>query len=178
MNILTIAGSNSQTSINRQLAKHAASLFKESTSVDFNLSSFEIPLFSTEKEKELGTPKEVFLFAKQIDESDLIILSLAEHNGSFSAAFKNLLDWTSRIEGRKTFNNKPMLLLATSPGARGGQTVLEMAKNILPYQGTKILNFFSLPNFYENFDSNSGISNNEIKTELNKIVAETEANFD
>jgi chromate reductase, NAD(P)H dehydrogenase (quinone) len=177
MKILTIAGSNSQTSINRQLAKYTATLFNAEQHIDFDLSVHDIPLFSPKLENELGTPSEVILFAEQIDEADLIILSLAEHNGSFSAAFKNLLDWTSRIKDRKTFNNKPMLLMATSPGARGGQTVLEMAKNILPYQGTEILNYFSLPSFYENFEQNQGFINQKIKVELQNIILDIKSKF-
>lgn len=85
-----------------------------------------------------------------IGSCDGVILSLAEHNNHYSAAFKNLWDWTSRVN--KTFwADKPMLLMAASPGPRGGQNVLKNALEMFPYFGGNIIADFSLPSFYENF---------------------------
>ena len=42
------------------------------------------------------------------------------------AAFKNIYDWISVIE-KIVWSNKPILLMSTSDGARGGQSVLETA---------------------------------------------------
>ena len=63
-----------------------------------------------------------------------------------------------------------MFLLATSPGPRGGSTVLEIAKNRFPFQGGIVLNSFSLPNFNTNFDAEKGILNGALKNELNEII--------
>jgi hypothetical protein len=63
-----------------------------------------------------------------------------------------------------------MLLLATSPGARGGSTVLDIATKRFPFQGADLKASFSLPNFNENFDLENGITNPELKSELMKIV--------
>ena len=97
------------------------------------------------------------------------MISFAEHNGAYSSAFKNILDWTSRISAN-TFQGKPMLLLATSPGPRGGSTVLEIAKNRFPFQGGKVLNSFSLPTFQDNFEADKGITNIALKNDLNEII--------
>ena len=94
---------------------------------------------------------------------------MAEHNGAYSSAFKNILDWSSRIDA-KTFQQKPMLLLATSPGARGGKTVLEIAKNYFPYQGADIKGSYSLPSFNANFDPEIGITNEELKNQFLEII--------
>jgi len=99
---------------------------------------------------------------------------LAENNGSYSAAFKNLFDWMSRIEG-KTFFGKPMLLMATSPGKRGGLSVLEIAKNRFPRHDAIIIADFSLPLFRGNF-SDGKIINPDLDNELrNKVKAFSEA---
>lgn len=173
MKILAIGGSNSKNSINRSLAYFTAELFDDADIAKVDISAIDIPLFSVDKESELGTPSDVLNFAKQIDETDLIVISLAENNGSFNVGLKNILDWTSRIKDRKTFNNKPMLLMSTSPGARGGATVLESAKTLFPYAGATIKATFSLPEFYKNFDLEKGITNsvllNELKAMVNKI---------
>ena len=58
-----------------------------------------------------------------VNESIGIIISLAEHNGSYTSAFKNIYDWISVIE-TKVWGNKPLILLSTSDGQNAGKTVL------------------------------------------------------
>ena len=93
---------------------------------------------------------------------------IAEHNGAYTAVFKNLLDWMSRIEG-KTFYGKPMLLMATSTGKRGGQSVLEMAKSRFLRHNANIIAEYSLPEFKLNF-SDGKIINPERDKELRDKV--------
>jgi NAD(P)H-dependent FMN reductase len=100
----------------------------------------------------------------------LVIISFAEYNGAYTAAFKNIFDWISVIKS-KTFEDISMILMATSPGPRGGLTVLEMAKSRFPYHGANLKGSFFLPSFNQNFDSEKGIINEELKSELNQIVA-------
>jgi chromate reductase len=170
MNIMVIGGSNSTNSINRKFAIYAASLFENSTNTLFDLSKLDLPLYSIQLEEKIGIPKDVEAFAENIDATDLIVLSLAENNGSFNSGFKNIMDWTSRIKGRKIFGNKPMLLLATSPGARGGASVLETAQKLFPFQGAIVKNTFSLPSFNENFDDEIGITNEALLNALKTII--------
>jgi NAD(P)H-dependent FMN reductase len=42
---------------------------------------------------------------------------MAEHNGNYSASFKNVFDWCTRISG-KVFQEKAMLLMASSQGLK------------------------------------------------------------
>jgi chromate reductase, NAD(P)H dehydrogenase (quinone) len=167
--ILAFGASSSKTSINKQLAIYAANLFSNATVEILDLNDYEMPIYSVDREKENGIPALAQEFYSKIGSADLIVLSLAEHNGAYSSAFKNILDWASRINA-KTFQQKPMLLLATSPGPRGGSTVLEIAKNRFPFQGADLKGSFSLPNFNDNFDLETGITNPELKSELLKIV--------
>lgn len=170
MNILAIGGSNSKKSINKAFAYYTAQLFENASISKIDISELNIPIYSIDNENELGIPVEVIEFADKIDNTDLIVISLAENNGSFNVGIKNILDWTSRIKDRKTFNGKPMLLMATSPGARGGATVLESAKILFPFSGADVKATFSLPNFYQNFDLEKGIINIELLEDLKAIV--------
>ena len=170
--IIAIGGSNSSNSINRKLASFTASLLTASEVNTYDLSLVDVPIYSMQLETVIGIPEEVMNFAAQMDSADLIVISLAENNGYLNSGFKNLLDWTSRIEGRKTFGEKPMLLMATSPGARGGASVLEIANNLFPRQGAVVKNSFSLPSFYQNFEDEKGITNDELLNDLKNIVAE------
>ena len=167
--IIAFGGSSSKNSINKQLAIYAANLFHDVHVEILDLNDYEMPVFSVDKEKEDGIHNLAHTFYDKIGTADFIVLSLAEHNGSYSSAFKNTLDWASRIDN-KTFQQKPILLLATSPGARGGSSVLEIATKRFPFQGADVKGSFSLPTFYENFDAVNGIINPELKNQLLEII--------
>lgn len=166
--IIAFAGSNSKTSINKQLAVYASSLVNNTEVEVLDLNDFELPIYGIDYENDNGIPKNAKTFLDYIKSSDGIVLSLAEHNGAYATVFKNLFDWMSRIEG-KLWLNKPMLLMATSPGARGGASVLEIAKNRFPFNGGNIVAEFSLPFFGENF-SEGKIINKDLNSELIKQV--------
>ena len=167
--ILAFGASNSTKSINKQLAEYAANLFENAEVELLDLNDYEMPIYSMDREKKDGIPQLAHDFYEKIGSSDLILISFAEHNGAYSTAFKNIFDWMSRING-KTFQEKPMLLLATSPGARGGSSVLEMANKRFPFQGGVVKGSFSLPNFNDNFDAEKGITNEELNKQLVEIV--------
>jgi len=177
MNILVIGGSNSSDSINRRFAVYVASLIKHDLSTLYDISKIDIPLFSKDLEKKNGIPDEVFHFAKSIDAADLIVISLAENNAAYNVGFKNLLDWTSRISERKTWGEKSMFLMATSPGAGGGLGVLALALDRFPRMGANIIASFSLPKFHENFDDESGIKDEALRKQLLELVEKTNQNF-
>lgn len=162
--IIAFAGSNSKMSINKQLATYASSLVNHATVNVLDLNDYELPLFSVDKEKEQGHPENAHKFLEQIKSADGIIVSLAEHNGAYSAVFKNLLDWMSRIEG-KTFYGKPMLLLAASDGKRGAKGVLGIAQDRFPRHDANIVDTFSFPLFYDHF-SEGKITNEELDADL------------
>jgi chromate reductase len=170
MKIIAFAGSPSKNSINKKLATYASSLFENAQVEVLDLNDYEMPLFSVDIEVEIGQHPLAKAFLEKIATTDILVVSLAENNGNYSAAFKNVVDWCSRING-KIFQEKPMLLMATSPGARGGASVLEIAKKNFPRFATEIKAVFSLPSFNDNFDvENNKISNPELDNQLKEIV--------
>ena len=167
-NIIAFAGSNSKNSINKQLAIYAAG-FVENVNVNvLDLNDFELPLYGIDLENEKGIPETAHKFLNILKETDGIVLSLAEHNGTYATVFKNLFDWLTRIEG-KMFYDKPMLLMATSPGGRGGLTALEIAKGRFPFHDGNIIETFSLPFFGDNFKDGK-IINEDLDTQLKNAV--------
>ncbi|MCK8480749.1 NADPH-dependent FMN reductase [Psychroserpens algicola] len=168
--IITFAGSNSKNSINKELAVYASSLVEDVEVTVLDLNDFELPIYGIDHEVAHGIPENVYKFLEHIKSSDGIIISLAEHNGAYTTAFKNLFDWLSRAE-QKTFLGKPMLLMATSPGGRGGQSVLDIAGDRFPRHDASIVAKFSLPSFGTNFQDGS-IVNEDLKAQLlNEIEA-------
>lgn len=170
--IIAFAGSSSKHSINKQLVEYTTTLLGNTAFEVLDLNDYELPLFSVDKEEENGYPENAKRFLKKIEVSDGILVSLAEHNGAYTAVFKNLLDWMSRIHG-KTFYGKPMLLMATSDGARGGKSVLEIASNRFPRHDANIIATFSLPGFSQNF-SEGKLTDKPLNEELTHAVEEFE----
>jgi chromate reductase, NAD(P)H dehydrogenase (quinone) len=176
MKILAIAGSNSETSINKLLVSYAASLIQNAEVEIIDMNQFEMPIYKHQREVENGVPQQAADFASKIDAADILLVSLSEHNGTYSTAFKNVFDWTSRIKDRAVWNEKPMLLMATAPGARGGLGVLEAAAKRFPLHGGNIVDTFTLPFFNDNFDKSAQkISNEEKDSELKEKIAKISA---
>ncbi|MBA3683243.1 MAG: NAD(P)H-dependent oxidoreductase [Bacteroidetes bacterium] len=170
MKIVAFGGSNSKESINKQLATYAASQFKNAEVEVIDLNDYELPLFGVDIEKTLGKPKLAQDFLDKMKSADLLVVSMAENNRNYSAAFKNITDWASRIT-EKIFAEKPMLLMTTSTGARGGASVLEISEKYFPRFGAKILKTFSLPSFEQNFKDGK-ITNDDLNNKLLQLIKE------
>ena len=171
MNIIAFAASNHKKSINKQLVEYAAKLLDKVTVEILDLNDYELPLYSQDKEEELGHPQIAKDFLSKIANSDGIIISFAEHNGSYTVAYKNIFDWCSRIEP-KVFSNKPMVLLSTSPGARGGANVLATAVQSAPHFSGIVKSSLSIPSFYDNFDTDrQRITHTELNEQLIDVVS-------
>lgn len=171
MNIVAFGASYSKNSINKTFAAYAASQFAAEKVEVLDLSNYPLPLFTTDVEAEIGHPEGISHFLNKLEQADLIVISLAEHNGTYSTAFKNLFDWTSRVK-LKMFEGKKVLLLATAPGARGGISVLEAAQQRFPIHGAEIAGVFSLPNFHDNFSEDTGILQEELKNRFQEVLAD------
>ena len=168
--IITIGGSTSKESINRKLAESVGRLLQGVDVVNLDLNNYELPIFSEDIERDQGFSEDLHKLNKEIVDADGIILSLAEHNGAYAAAFKNVFDWLSRIEG-KVWRNKPMLLLSTSQGARGGQSVMDIALSRFPYNGGNIIGSMTFPSFNQNFQ-NGQIVNDELLLKITELSDE------
>lgn len=171
MKIVAFAASNSSTSINKQLAAYTANLADGASVEVLDINDYEMPIFSEDREKEVGHHELAIAFFNKLSESDAIVISYAEHNGSYSAAYKNLFDWTSRYN-RELFQNKPMILLATSPGPSGAVNVLKAATDSAPFFAGRVVASISVPSFYDNYDAQSAvITNEEINSTLKAAIA-------
>ncbi len=166
--IVTIAGSNSQKSINKSLLTYTSSLLEHVEIIPIDLNDFVLPIYGVDFEAENGIPTSIKRLDELFHSADGFILSLAEHNGSYAAAFKNIMDWLSRVN-MKIWKEKPMLLMSTSPGGRGGATVLQSASTYFPFMGASITDTFSLPSFHNNFN-NGEITDESLKKDIHAKV--------
>jgi len=177
MKITAFAGSSSKESINKILVEYAAKQFENAKTEILDLNNYEMPIFSVDREKHDGIPTLALRFAEKIDEADLLIISLAEHNSSYTTAFKNIFDWISRIKDRKHFGEKPVFLMAAATGPGGGKHVIAAFEARAPFSGANVLESFSLPKFKENFEDGKGIINEDKKTEFFKKLEKVKSAF-
>jgi chromate reductase len=159
--ILVFSGSNHSNSINRELVKYASSIISTHETVYIELNDLEVPMFGLDYEQENGVPSSITELRAKFLSVDGFMFSSPEHNGSIPAFLKNILDWISRADDGSIFNDKPVMVLTTSPGPRAGTSCREHLVNVIPFRGAKEVYSFGLPSFQENFD----LSTAKIKTE-------------
>ncbi|MGD6736029.1 NADPH-dependent FMN reductase [Photobacterium leiognathi] len=170
MKLLAFAATNSQQSINRALVTYAASQVNADEVEILNLNDFEMAIYSIDRENASGIPEQAQLFFDKIGQADAILISFAEHNGTYTAAYKNIFDWASRIN-QKFYQQKPVIMLATSPGPGGAKNVLDTAVTSAPFFDANVVGSLSIPSFYENFDlEKQTLINEELNSQLISLV--------
>ncbi|MEM1179510.1 MAG: NAD(P)H-dependent oxidoreductase [Acidobacteriota bacterium] len=182
MKITAFGGSTSRQSINKKFATHAAERLGDRVAgaeVEvLDLNDFPLPLYSIDLEHEGGIPDATQAFLDKIEAADALVISLAEHNGSFTAAFKNLIDWCSRVR-RDIFQKKPTVLLSTSPGKGGGASVMAQASKSFPFFAAEVKATLSVPSFGTSFNVDAGeLVDPDLAARLGEALATLEPKTD
>jgi len=178
--VLLFAASNNPESINGKLIDYTASLFKKHKTNILRLHDFPLPVYSPVTETQEGIPKNAMLFKDQIQHHDAFVISVAEHNRSVTAAFKNTLDWLSRTDKdySSLFSGKAILLISTSPSPGGARTALANAETMLKAFGASLFTgTISLVNYFENVSFTSSgmeIKEKNFSDNLKKFVDQLE----
>jgi len=125
--ILAFAGSLRKDSYNKKLIKIAIKGAQEAgaevTYID--LKDYPLPIYDQDIEDSEGLPANALKLKELMLQHDGFLLSCPEYNSSMSAAFKNVIDWTSRQAKPDEvylccFIDKVVSLMSASPGALGG----------------------------------------------------------
>jgi NAD(P)H-dependent FMN reductase len=135
--ILAFAGSLRKGSLNKKLVKVAAEGAREAgadvTIVD--IKDYPLPVYDGDLEKADDLPDNAIKLKDLFKAHDGLLISSPEYNSSYPGALKNLIDWVSRPrEGEKPFepfNDKPVAIMAASPGAKGGMRMLPHLRDLL-----------------------------------------------
>lgn len=172
-NVLAIVGSNSSKSVNKQLVQYAATLFTDADVKVIDMNDVEVHLFSEDRERESGYPEKITDLIAQIAAADGVIFSSPEHNGMPPAALKNTIDWMSRAE-KNFMGQRPLLMMSTSPGGKGGQNNLDRISHSIKYWGGDVKASFSLGGFYDKF-ADGALKNEEDVAALTEAVRALEA---
>ncbi|NND06139.1 MAG: NAD(P)H-dependent oxidoreductase [Saprospiraceae bacterium] len=171
--ILAFGASSSKASINQQFAIYVARQIKEAEVIEVDLNDYEMPIYSVDRQRENGIHPLALSFKELLKSCDGLVISFAEHNGAYSTAFKNIFDWISRID-KNVWEEKPMLILSTAPGSRGGATVFGIAHAKFTRMNPNTVKGVSLPFFHKNFSKEVGVLDTELAEVLKGSIHDFE----
>ncbi len=137
MQILGIAGSLREDSVNRALLRLAAESLPDGVELVVWEGLRDIPPYDEDIEGDGSLP--VAGFRSAVLKADAIIISTPEYNGSIPGTLKNALDWGSRPAATNAFRGKPVAVIGGSPGAFGGVWAHAETRKVLGIMGARVV---------------------------------------
>ncbi|MBM7482869.1 chromate reductase [Bradyrhizobium sp. GM2.2] len=168
-NIVTIAGSLRKDSFSLKIANALAKLAPASLKLEV-ITPAGISFFNQDLE---GAPPADWLsFREKIQKSDGVIFVTPEYNRAIPGVLKNAIDVASRPYGKSSFNDKPVGIIANSPGPLGGVSAAKTLQNILPGISGPIM---QQPEAYLNgvgdaFDADGNLTKESLKPVLQAYI--------
>ncbi|UPK14871.1 NAD(P)H-dependent oxidoreductase [Bradyrhizobium sp. 155] len=168
-NIATIAGSLRKDSFSLKIANALAKLAPASLKLEV-ITPAGISFFNQDLE---GAPPADWLsFREKIQKSDGVIFVTPEYNRAIPGVLKNAIDVASRPYGKSSFNDRPVGIIANSPGPLGGVSAAKTLQNILPGISGPIM---QQPEAYLNgvgdaFDADGNLTKESLKPVLQAYI--------
>jgi chromate reductase, NAD(P)H dehydrogenase (quinone) len=174
MKFLAFAASHRPGSYNRKLAMIAAGMAQDrGAHVDFaEYEAFDMPLYNDAEVDKGFFPPAAGSFARRMESANGMIVSSPEYNWSYPASLKNIIDWTSRIDGTP-MKGKTVLLLCATPGSRGGIVCLNHLRPPFEALGMVVFNkAFPLGKCKEAINASDNLADREQQQRLLEIVGD------
>lgn len=160
LRFLVFSASMRSDSLNSKLAMLAAEYIR-STGAEVDLATmqeFDCPSYNGDDETQGGSPAGAAELNQRIINSDAIIISSPEYNGSMPGVIKNAIDWVSRFRPQP-FNEKQILLMSASPSMVGGNRGVLALRIPLEHLGARVFpKMFSLAMAHKAFTPDDKIA--------------------
>jgi chromate reductase len=132
--LLLMAGSAREGALSvrlRNAARQLADAAGAQTSV-LDLRALALPIYDGDIEATQGVPAAAQTLRDAIAGHDAVLIVTPEYNGFPTPLLINAFDWLSRLkDGLATTADKPVALLASSPGLLGGLRALNFLRQYL-----------------------------------------------
>ncbi|PHR59926.1 MAG: hypothetical protein COA43_08135 [Robiginitomaculum sp.] len=135
-NIALMAGSNRNTSINKQLVHAVARKFQlhgAKTQI-IEITDYDMPMFCADDDM----PANAIKLAREMTDFDGIFIATPEYNGAPPAVLKNLIDWISMV-GTDHFTLPIYAVGAATPGPMSGIMAMRQLNYILGRLGCNLV---------------------------------------
>lgn len=136
--VLCLSGSARAESFNTRLLDAAIAVFETRGVEVVRVAPADLaalPLMDQDLEAASGLPEQAKSLKAAFHSADGILLACPEYNGSVTPLLKNVIDWVSRpdeaLPAPACFQERPMALIAASPGGLGGLRGLRHVREIL-----------------------------------------------
>lgn len=130
VNVLGIAGSLRQGSLNRALLNAAATLAPEGLRIRvFDLAP--VPLYNADLDTDEHRPDAVRRLKRDVAAADALLIATPEYNHSVPGVLQNAIDWASRPGMQSPLAGKPVAIMGASPGAVGTARAQQQLKLVL-----------------------------------------------
>ena len=175
--ILIFAGSARRGAFSRQLAAAATTIVSEAggkpTLID--LADFETPLYNADIEDANGIPQSVVDFRHLVATHHGMMIATPEYNGFVTPLLLNMLCWASRPspgdDFGSVFQNKPVALMASSPGRLGGVRVIPRLRDMVAELGmVPVPGFATVPTAGEAFTPRGRLVDSGIESGMASLV--------
>lgn len=131
LKIGVIVGSNSKTSINKQLAHGLVNLVQDKADFEF-LDLSALPFYNRDDDAD-AYPAAFTAFKDKVRGKNGILFVTPEHNRSVPAYLKNALDGGSRPYGSGAWGGIPAGVIGTSTGGAASAMAQQHLRNILVF---------------------------------------------
>jgi chromate reductase, NAD(P)H dehydrogenase (quinone) len=179
--LLVIAGSARAGSLSLRLATAASALASDAgTSVTtLDLRALQLPLYDGDIEAATGVPDGASRLVEAIHAADAMLVVTPEYNGFPTPLLINAFDWLSRTPAQGTrpnglavTANKPVALLAASPGPLGGLRSMNYLRQYLQMAFAMIVapQQFALGRAHEAFDAQGALKDEKAQQAVNGVL--------
>lgn len=164
MNIVTICGSLRKASYNRMLMRLLPALapsgmnFKEAPPYD------HFPFYNADLHADGKFPAPVTAFADAIRAADGVVIVTPEYNYTIPGAFKNAVDWVSRLKDQP-FKEKAVAIQSATQGPLGGARMQYHMRTMFVFLNAFVCN---TPEIFVGLAQNKFDDKGELKDEATK----------
>lgn len=154
MNIVVVSGSARPERTSHQVALEVLNRMGKRDNVSvalIDIMEFNFPNLDQVYKKQKSPSEQMRYFSRTLSESDGIVIVTPEHNGSYSGALKNTLDY---FLGE--FSKKVMGVISVSTGKFGGvRAAMDLQKLILSLGGFPLPRYLTTPEVQSIFKDGS-----------------------
>lgn len=179
--LLVLCGSARTGSLNRKLAAVAGEVARRAGAVvtELDLRALALPVYDGDIEAASGVPAGAQALLDAILACDAMLVVAPEYNGFPTPLLINAFDWLSRIvaqpprpSGLAATANKPVALLAASPGPLGGLRAMNYLRQYLQMAFAAIVvpQQFALGRANEAFDEGGALKDAKAAQAVANVV--------
>jgi chromate reductase len=173
MRVLAISGSLRAASHNTALLREAARLAPSEVEIELFSGLESLPPYNEDWDTETA-PAEALRLRQAVAETDALLISTPEYNGTIPGQLKHAIDWASRPRGeRAALWGKPVAVVGASTSQYGAMWAQDHVRKALGLAGARVIGTgIAVPQAPERFSADGRLVDAELRGQLEKLLDE------